>query len=178
MSKRQTLVNQGWGLLPIYVGRQADSDHLDAPTGLADADEAVSLAVSNAFPLNTTIYLDVETGLPLTSSYLNYVTSWAGEVKAKGYGVGIYCNTKNADQIRSILPGAAFWVAHYAGDNLPSSTLSLADTGVSYAGSWQFTGDSSLTYGGYPLAVDLDASTYHDPSTAPGTAPSENISMW
>ncbi len=33
MSKRQTLVNQGWGLLPIYVGRQADSEHLDAPTG-------------------------------------------------------------------------------------------------------------------------------------------------
>ena len=67
MSKRQTLVNQGWGLLPIYVGRQADSEHLDTPTGIADADEAVSLAVSNAFPLNTTIYLDVETGLPLTS---------------------------------------------------------------------------------------------------------------
>ncbi|MGD0621358.1 MAG: S-layer homology domain-containing protein [Thermacetogeniaceae bacterium] len=178
MNERQTLVNQGWGLMPVYVGRQADSEHLDTPTGLADADEAVNLAVDAGFSRNTTIYLDIETGKPLTGNYMNYVTTWAGEVKGKGYGVGIYCNTKTADQIRSALPGAAFWVAHYTGDSLPVSALSPADTGVSYAGSWQFTGDTSLTYGGYPIAVDLDVSTYHDPSTAPGNVPLGNISMW
>ena len=178
MNKRQVLINQGWGLLPIYVGRQADSEHLDTPTGIADADEAVSLVTDNAFPRNTTIYLDIETGLPLTVNYINYVTSWAREIQGKGYAVGIYCNTKNADQVRSVLPGAAFWVAHYAGYGLPSSALNLANTGVSYAGSWQFASDSSLTYGGYPLTVDIDVSNYHDPSTAPGSSLPGNISMW
>jgi uncharacterized protein YgiM (DUF1202 family) len=178
MYKRQTLVNQGWGLLPIYVGRQSDSEHLDTPTGIADADEAVSLAVYTGFSRNTAIYLDIETGKPLTGNYMNYVTTWAGEVQGKGYDVGIYCSTKTADQIRNALPGAAFWVAHYTGDSLPVSALSPADTGVSYAGSWQYTGDSSLTYGGYPISVDLDVSTYHDPSTAPGNVPTGSISLW
>jgi uncharacterized protein YraI len=178
MYKRQTLVNQGWGLLPVYVGRQSDSEHLDTPTGIADADEAVNLAVYAGFPGNTTIYLDIETGFPLSDDYLNYVTTWAREVQGKGYGVGIYCNSKNADQISSALPGAAVWVAHYTGDELPVSALSPTDTGVSYAGSWQFTGDSSLTYGGYPLSVDLDVSTYRDPSTAAGNVPIGNASQW
>jgi hypothetical protein len=178
MYKRQTLVNQGWGLLPIYVGRQSDSEHLDTPTGIADADEAVNLTVYNAFPHSTTIYLDIETGLPLSGSYMNYVTTWANEVQAKGYDVGIYCNTRTADQIRNSLPGAAFWVAHYTGDNLPVSVLEPADTGVSYAGSWQFTGDSSLAYGGYPLSVDLDVSAYRDPSTVSGNAASGYVTVW
>jgi uncharacterized protein YraI len=163
MYKRQVLINQGWGLLPIYVGRQADSEHLDTPTGVADANEAVDYAVYNNFPRNTTIYLDIETGSSLAASYMNYVTTWANEIQIRGYDVGIYCSAKTANQIRSALPAAAFWVAHYAWDNLPSSALNPADTGVSYASSWQFTGDSSLTYGGYPLTVDLDASTSPDP---------------
>jgi|GEM_PF-827837 uncharacterized protein YraI len=178
MYERQTLISQGWGLLPVYVGRQSDSEHLDTPTGIADADEAVNLAVYAGFSRNTTIYLDIETGFPLTSNYLNYVTAWGREVQGKGYGVGIYCNNKNADQIRGAVPSAAFWVAHYTGDNLPSSVLSLADTGVSYAGSWQFTGDSSLTYGGYPLSVDLDVSTNRDPSTASGNVPTGSVFLW
>jgi uncharacterized protein YraI len=178
MYKRQTLINQGWGLLPVYVGRQSDSEHLDTPTGIADADEAVDLAVYTGFPKSTTIYLDIETGLPLSDSYLNYVTTWAGELQSKGYCVGIYCNNRNADQIRSVLPGASFWVAHYTGDDLPSSVLSPADTGVSYAGSWQFTGDSSLSYGGYPLSVDLDVSTHGDPSTASQNLPAGSVSPW
>ena len=166
MYKRQTLIGQGWGLLPVYLGRQDDSEHLDTPTGIADADEAVNLSVYAGFPQNTIIYLDIETGFPLASNYLNYVTTWAREVQGKGYSVGIYCNNKNANQISGVLPNAAFWVAHYTEDNLPSSVLSPADTGVSYAGAWQFTGDSSLSYGGHPLSVDLDVSIYRDPSTA------------
>ena len=109
---------------------------------------------------------------------MNYVTTWANEVQAKGYDVGIYCNTRTADQIRNSLPGAAFWVAHYTGDNLPVSVLEPADTGVSYAGSWQFTGDSSLAYGGYPLSVDLDVSAYRDPSTVSGNAASGYVTVW
>jgi uncharacterized protein YgiM (DUF1202 family) len=178
MDKRQVLVNQGWGLLPIYVGRQADSDFLNAANGRADADNAVTLAVSAGFAPGTTIYLDVETPLPLTGAYMNYVTAWVHELQSKGFSAGIYCNTKNASQISSALTGSvAFWVAHYIGDSLPTAALSpAADTGVAFATTWQFTGDSSLSYGGYPLSVDLDVSTSRDPSMS--SAALTNISLY
>ncbi len=165
MYKRQTLVNQGWGLLPIYVGRQADSQHLDPQTGISDADDAVTLAVYAGFPSNTTIYLDIETPHPLTGSYMNYVTAWNREAQSKGYAVGIYCNAVNASQIRSALMGnVQVWVAHYVENSLPSSALSPADSGAPIADVWQFSGESNMAYGGYPLSVDLNVSKHPDPS--------------
>ncbi|MGD0152609.1 MAG: S-layer homology domain-containing protein [Thermacetogeniaceae bacterium] len=165
MYQRQVLVNQGWGLLPIYVGRQADSQHLDPQTGISDADDAVTLAVYAGFPSNTAIYLDIETPHPLTGSYMNYVTAWNREVQSRGYGVGMYCNAVNANQIRSALAGNVYvWAAHYTENNLPSSALIPADSGTPLADVWQFSGDSNLAYGGYPLSIDLNVSKHPDPS--------------
>ena len=98
MDERQVLVDQGWGLLPIYVGRQADSWNLDQ--GIEDGDDAVNLAASAGFPRNTVIFLDIETWSPLSYSYLSYVTDWVSEVESKGYIAGIYCYVDNASQIR------------------------------------------------------------------------------
>ena len=179
MNKRQTLVNQGWGLLPIYVGRQADSDHLDTPTGIADADDAANLAVSAGFPTQYH-YLSgyrnrvpVDKQLPELCHHLGRGGSWQG----------VWCRDLLQHQNTPIRSGVRFRAPHSGWRTTPetacrSSVLSPADTGVSYAGSWQFTGDSSLTYGGDPIDVDLDASTYRDPSTAPGNASLGNISLW
>ena len=88
------------------------------------------------------------------------------EIQNQGYIAGIYCNTCNANQINNALSGnVEFWVAHYTGYDLPSYSTSPADSGVSFASAWQFTGDSYLTYGGISLDIDLDTSTYTDPST-------------
>jgi hypothetical protein len=164
MDKRQVLVDQGWGLLPIYVGRQADSWNLDQ--GVADGDDAVNLATSAGFPHNTVIYLDIETWLPLTDSFLSYVTDWASEVESQGYVAGVYCYLDNADQLRDALPAnVQFWVAQYTGSSLPSSIPSPADSGISFASAWQFVGDTSLAYGGSTLDIDFNTSTYTDPST-------------
>ena len=166
MDKRQVLLSQGWGLLPIYVGRQSDSQYLNAQKGLADADDAVTLAVYAGFPVKTTIYLDIETAFPLDSDYMVYVSSWVHEVQSKGDDAGIYCNTCTADQLKNALGGSVeFWVAHYTENNLPASALSPGDTGVTYAGTWQFAGDSELTYEGFSMSIDLDVSTSRDPST-------------
>jgi hypothetical protein len=164
MDKRQVLVDQGWGLLPIYLGRQADSWNLDQ--GVEDGDDAVNLAASAGFPHNTVIFLDIETGLPLTNSFLSYVTDWVSEVQSQGYIAGIYCYIDNASQIGNALPdNVQFWVAHYTGNNLPSSIPSPVGSGVSFASAWQFVGDTCLTYGGFTLDIDFNTSTYTDPST-------------
>ena len=163
MDKRQVLVDQGWGLLPVYVGRQADSWNLDQ--GVEDGDDAVNLAASAGFPDNTVIFLDIETSLPLTNSFLSYVTDWVSEVQSQGYIAGIYCYIGNASQIRNALPdNVQFWVAYYTGSDLPSSIPSPVDSGVSFASTWQFVGDTCLTCGGFTLDIDFNTSTYTDPS--------------
>ena len=167
MDKRQVLVSQGWGLMPVYVGRQAGSPNLTAATGIGDADDAINLARSAGFPDHATVFLDVETSVPLTARFLNYVTAWANEIRGKSaYSIGIYCNAKNAGQIRNALAcPAEFWVAYYKGQDLAQSAPSPASSGVSFAGAWQFAGDSALTYGGYSITVDLNTATSSDPST-------------
>jgi hypothetical protein len=166
MSKREVLINQGWGFLPVYVGRQADSSYLDTATGANEADQAANLAKCAGFPCQTTIFLDIETPHPLTGKHLAYVVVWVNELRNKGYQAGIYCNAENAGQIKGALFGSVeFWVAHYIGCDLPSSIPSPVSSGASFAGTWQFSGDRTLSYGGYPIAVDLNTSIYTDPST-------------
>ena len=164
MDQRQVLVDQGWGLLPIYVGRQADSWNLDQ--GIEDGDDAVNLATSAGFPSHTVIFLDIETSSPLSGSFLSYVTDWVSEVESKGYIAGIYCFVDNAIQIGNALPeNVQFWVSYYTGNGLPSSIPSPADSGVSFASAWQFVGDTYLTYGGDSLDIDINTSTFTDPAT-------------
>jgi hypothetical protein len=166
MNKRQVLVNQGWGLLPVYVGRQATNHYLSTQAGAGDADDAAGLLASAGFPSSTAVFLDIETSHPLTARYLSYVQAWVNEIQNQGYTAGIYCNTCNASQLKNDLSGnVEFWVAHYTGYDLPSGSTSPADSGVSFANAWQFTGDSYLTYGGVSLDIDLDTSTFTDPST-------------
>jgi len=166
MDKRQVLVDQGWGLLPVYVGRQAANRYLSPQSGAGDADDAAGLLASAGFPRNTAVFLDVETSRQLTAEYLSYVSAWVNEIQNQGYTAGIYCNTCNASQLNNALSGnVQFWVAHYTCSDLPASSTSPADSGVSFANAWQFTGDSYLTYGGVSLDIDLDTSTYTDPST-------------
>ncbi len=165
MSKRQVLINQSWGFMPVYVGRQADSSYLDTATGANEAEQAASLARCAGFPCQTTIYLDIETPHPLTGRHLAYVVVWVNELRNKGYQAGIYCNADNASQIKGALFGSVeFWAAHYIGCGLPSSVPSPACSGASFAGTWQFAGDINMTYGGYPITVDLNTSIYTDPS--------------
>ena len=166
MGKRQVLVDQGWGLLPVYVGRQAANRYLSVQSGAIDADDAAGLMARAGFPGNTAVFLDIETSHPLNASYLSYARAWVNEIQNQGYTAGIYCNTCNASQLSNALSGnVKFWVAHYTCYNLPSSSTNPADSGTSFATTWQFTGDSYLTYGGVSLDIDLDTSTYTDPST-------------
>ncbi len=166
MDERQVLISQGWGLLPVYVGHQAGYRYLSAQKGAGDADDAADLMARAGFTQNTAVFLDVEASHRLTARYLSYVSAWVNEIQNQGYGAGIYCNTDNAGQIKNALPGnVQFWVARYTSYDLPSSTPSPADSGVPFASAWQFTGDSYLRYGGFALDIDLDTSSYTDPST-------------
>jgi hypothetical protein len=62
MSKRPVLLGQGWGFMPVYVGRQADSSCLIRQRAPTKPDQAASLA--RCVAPRTIIFLDIETAQP------------------------------------------------------------------------------------------------------------------
>lgn len=102
MSKRSTLVNQGWGFTILYVGRQAgDGSLLNSTQGRTDAQNAASLASQAGFGVNKVIFLDIETGGTLSSAFINYIKGWADEIwNHTIFNLGMYCSySSTANQI-------------------------------------------------------------------------------
>lgn len=173
MTKRSTLLNQGWGFLPIYVGRQTEyGDSLTSSNGTLDAQNAVSLAQKASFPAGSYIYLDIELGGDVTA-YMNYIKAWIQEVMYLGYGPGIYCSYNSAAQINTIMQNpnlVRFWVWHFTGaynssNVLTGTALDPSSSGISYAGAWQLAQNISKTEGSSTInPVDIDVSSMTDPS--------------
>jgi hypothetical protein len=189
MSKRSTLKNQGWGLAPIYVGRQAgDGSKLTTAQGITDAQNASSLASQAGFPSNAFVFLDIEQGGTLSTAFMNYIKGWINELfNNTPFNVGVYCNAyQTAAQIRAAVPtiGVQFWCVNV---NCPPSQGCVGvgtppdphGCGVTYSGDWQFAqspkpggincpgytgGNCSQTFGGVTLLVDLDTSYFANPS--------------
>jgi len=102
----------GWGVAPIYIGKQPSSAKLQAiisnhlghkdalnaalyANGKIDGDEAVARAVQATIPPPCVIYFDVEefTTLP---AWLEYYRGWCRAVINHGYSVGLYAPTGQA----------------------------------------------------------------------------------
>lgn len=176
MSKRSTLVSQGWGFLPLYVGRQAASSYLTSAQGTTDANNAISLmqqaGFPSGFPNQTYIYLDVEQGGLLSSNFITYIKAWVAQIQANGlYLPGIYCSySQTADQIKNAInsSGVRFYVFHLtynASNSFVGTAPDPSGSGVSYATTWQVCQNISKTFGSSTInPVDADASIYSDPS--------------
>lgn len=181
MSKKSYLAGLGYGFLPIYVGRQAGSSNLTYDQGQTDAANAASLAANAGFKTElNVIYLDVEEGGELSADFIDYIDGWIDYiVDSTVYMPGIYCSYyQTADQIKNSSTNAGnlnnirYWVYNIGSDSPGCTTNtsdSPADSGVSYATSWQYvqSGSSSgcaQTWNGTTLYVDLDLSNYSDPS--------------
>ena len=68
MGQRATLVGQGWGIAPIYVGQQVIPPGSQRPStaqGTTDGKDAADLAAQAGFAGGTCVYLDLENGPPL-----------------------------------------------------------------------------------------------------------------
>lgn len=118
MDKYSTITNMGWGLLPIYVGRQRNqSEYLNAEQGKKDAKDADGLGRKAGLPTGSYIYLDIEVGGHLEDDSISYIKSWAHSLyNDYNYIPGIYCSYKDtADQIQNELsdgPDVRYWIFH------------------------------------------------------------------
>jgi len=117
------LKSQGWGVAPLYVGKQVYTEKEKAKIreddrkrskpprkflsddplwsdleGAKDGLQAAEFARDEGIPKDTVIYLDVEMpGLrPLPDYFASYQAEWAKSVKQEGFRPGIYCSWMNA----------------------------------------------------------------------------------
>lgn len=182
MAKRSTLVNQGWGILPIYVGKKDSPKSPSFDTiahaqaaGVSDAQEAVSDMQQAGFPMDTYIYHDIEDGAqssskPLSDEHIAYLQSFSNYIQnSSPYWMGVYCSySLVADYVKAKLNDSRirFWVFRLEYDDqheLPSTPPSPTSSGVSYASSWQLGQSISATYGTHSWTIDVDTSNYTDP---------------
>lgn len=175
MSKRSYLEGLGYGLLVLYVGRQAGSSSLTYAQGQADGANAASLAAQAGFSKTyTRIYLDVEEGGLLGSSFTNYIQGWIDYIANNTiYHAGIYCSYySTASQIKALDTNASNATYYVFNINEPPSPGNTTSTGsltptsskVSFATTWQYNQNGYQTFNGTTLNVDLDLSSMSNPS--------------
>jgi hypothetical protein len=177
MGKHDFLRGLGWGIAPIYVGRQVksipNSDHRMTPeNGITDGLHAGQLARSAGLA-GSIIYLDFENGAPLQAEQKPYYKNWATAIRLKGFKPGVYCVSSIASGLQLTVPGAPVWVANYS--KFPKAVYKFPfpqpdpALGASGATMWQLRGNVTIEYeelGGRTkhISVDLNSSLVQDPS--------------
>lgn len=104
------LRDEGWGLVPIYLGKQPDKlaatlkargmtgkERFD---GYGDGVEATKFASATGFGPATVIYFDMEK-YEYTKAWHQYLHGWMEGVMDAGYYPGLYCSHLRADELES-----------------------------------------------------------------------------
>lgn len=177
------VVAQGWGLIPIHVGRQAPcvtQGNLalisrDLPTArsqaTAEAREAVAALGTIGLGVGSSIFLDIEsyaTNDPgCSAAVVAFVSAWTQEVHRQGYVSGVYgaAGSMMRDMVNALRSGDAgfvppdqIWVAHWNQLQTTRDTYSPQYFPDVY---WahhqrmrQYAGDHQETWGGVTLNID------------------------
>jgi hypothetical protein len=182
MGTRATLVAQGWGIAPLYLGQQTTgpgSHDVNPAQGTADGGNAADLMDGEGFPAGSTVFLDLENGPPMTPDQSGYVGAWCDALAARGYQPGIYCSHALAGTVSALRPNASIWAFKVptiapnpvAGTEFPAPDPS--GSGFAAAVAWQRGQNCQLTLPGAPsraMTVDLDVATTADPGAPAGQA--------
>lgn len=157
--KRELLRAQGFGFVLLYRGRdshelKAEADSVEK--GTLDARNAASAAKSDGFASQSVIFLDIEEGGRLPTTYHSYLRAWTGELMRAGYRSGAYCSgipvnegpgasITTADDIRAHAPSSDFVFFIYndvcppsPGCTFPENPQPPAAGGIPYAAIWQY----------------------------------------
>ena len=129
MGKLAVLRDQGWGVLPAYVGLQQqnekDANGNDIKFNLIDqaninhatqqgtdnAQDALQLAGIAALEAGACIFLDIESSVRLSDNTFAYVSAWVAGVQQGGYQPALYCPVGRADELHGAQPGVPIWVS-------------------------------------------------------------------
>lgn len=183
MGNRHTLIDQGWGLLPIYLGQQTagpGSHNAIAPQGSTDGAEAAQLMQSEGFPSGSYVFIDWEDGSDPSTDAQAYLRAWATAVMKRGYQPGIYCSHNLAYTMASLMatlnpaPELRIWAWNVPTTNDHAYSCPLNDfpdanpSGCGYqnAIAWQCQQNCELTLSAPNpnMTADLSSASLADPS--------------
>lgn len=157
--KRELLRSQGFGFVVLYLG--PDSRELKTQTsakgrGTRDGEDAAAGAKREGFSRGTIIFLDIEEGGRLPSTYHTYLAAWSEALGQAGFRPGVYCSgmpvkeepgvtITTADDIRNhrATHDISVWAFNDAcppspGCAFPQDPASPGKSGIPYAVVWQF----------------------------------------
>ena len=172
------VTDQGWSLIPIYVGFQAPcvkgkgmslmSTVKAAQQGAADADDAASAAARLSIVPDSPVYFDLEAFNENNQGCVRTVTAflnaWTTQLHTHGYLSGIY---GSADSGMATLVGIvrsqsgfaapdAIWIAHWD-RQAKTADGSVPDTmWVYHQRIKQYQGGHVETHGGVSIDIDTD----------------------
>ena len=157
--KRGLLRSEGYGFVLLFAGPASGQLRDEAHTRKRVADDAQAAAAAarrEGFPTGSVIFLDIEEGGRLPSTYVTYLKAWASELERLGFRAGVYCSGIPIDEgeglrlitsdfIREqIKPSQlVYWVYNDAcppspGCSVPQEPPAPRKSGVAYAQIWQF----------------------------------------
>jgi glycoside hydrolase-like protein len=157
--KREFLRSEGFGFVLLFAG-PASSELRNEPYAskrVAGDTQAVAVAARReGFPSGSIIFLDIEEGGRLPSTYLTYLKGWNSELARLGFRAGVYCSSIPIDEgegltlitsdfIREQIKPAelVYWVYNDScppspGCVTPQAWPALSASGIAYAQIWQF----------------------------------------
>jgi Domain of unknown function (DUF1906) len=95
LGKRSLMQSQGFGFLVLFSGpqsRKLKSSAFAKQMGAADGETASRLARQEGFLPGTIIFLDIEEGGRLASSYYDYLRAWTATLARFHFRSGAYCS--------------------------------------------------------------------------------------
>jgi hypothetical protein len=177
---------EGWYLIPTYVGLQAPTSACTScaklsasqatAQGAAAAVDAVKQASAIGMGPGSPIYNDMEAYTQTssaTAATLAFLEAWTRELHALGYLSGVYSSSSSgiedlADQIGTgyELPDA-IWVANWNGQQNTVDPVVPASAWASHQRIHQYRGGHDETWGG--VTINIDNNYVDGPTVGSGT---------
>jgi hypothetical protein len=191
----RTQVRLGWRILPIQVGPQAScSDHVhrmsdDLPTAKQQGRDEADLAVANAQALaigpGSTLYYDLEDydigPDQCRWAALTFMSGWTQRLHERGYVSGVYSNLGAAitsldlaDRVSHgsyVMPDEIWFAWENGKADAVTDHRVQSSRWNSHARIHQYDLDTTRTYGGVTLDIDLNWVDVGNGSVAPAAKP-------
>jgi photosystem II stability/assembly factor-like uncharacterized protein len=172
-----TALNQGWNLIPTWVGYQSPSsictgcDKFSTSSttartqGVAEANLAADAAEALGLTKPNMIYFNLEKYNTETSAEPAFIDGWSAQIRARGYVPGMYVHWTNVNSFVSITnPPQSIWVARWSGSGGtgpstipdPNAITGVSNTIFVNNRIWQHYGDVNQTWGGITIAIDMN----------------------
>jgi glycoside hydrolase-like protein len=181
-----TVVGQGWTLIPTYVGLQAPCatrypNRVSAAgavaEGTASADDAINVLNAIGLGVGSIVYFDMEaydTGnAGCVAAVQAFLDAWTVRLHARGYLSGVYTSSSPmGPTLVARLGDPSFhqpddiWFARWNGSATTTGDPAIPDSAwASHQRIHQYLGGHVETYGGVSINIDSNAV---DADTAPG----------